>query len=128
MVHAIRTLFLKYPYKYDALMNFLGDSLKNEGRFAFNKAIVDRLVRIPNFPLKSRQGVPGYAETWNYIRFIFKRLILVNANVHAAVVAALFRFEGVKSTPPMRRSIAVLLCHSFIDSDDESCNCFGRTK
>lgn len=147
VVHAIRALCLKYPFKYDALMNFLGDSLKDEGGFGYKKAIVEAFLglveRIPEsketclahlcefiedcehsqlstqiLHLLGKEG-PSMKKPGNYIRYIYNRLILENATVRAAAVAALSRFAGGNATPQLRRSVAILLRQSLMDSDDE---------
>lgn len=147
VVDAIRALCVKYPYKYDALMNFLGDSLKDEGGFAYKKAIVEAFLglveKIPEsketclghlcefiedcehsllstqiLHLLGKEG-PSMSNPGKYIRYIYNRLILENATVRAAAVAALSRFAGAKATPALRRSVAILLRQSLMDSDDE---------
>lgn len=147
VVDAIRALCEKYPYKYDALMSFLGDSLKDEGGFAYKKAIVEAFLdlvdKIPEsketclahlcefiedcehsqlstqiLHLLGKEG-PSMPKPGNYIRYIYNRLILENATVRAAAVAALSRFAGTKATVSMRRSVAILLRQSLMDSDDE---------
>ncbi|CAI0377270.1 unnamed protein product, partial [Linum tenue] len=44
VVEAIRSLCLKFPLKYRALMNFLSNILREEGGFEYKKAIVDSIV------------------------------------------------------------------------------------
>lgn len=147
VVDAIHALCEKYPYKYDALMSFLGDSLKDEGGFGYKKAIVeaflDLVEKIPEsketclahlcefiedcehaqlstqiLHLLGKEG-PSMPKPGNYIRYIYNRLILENATVRAAAVAALSRFAAGKATPAIRRSVAILLRQSLMDSDDE---------
>lgn len=44
VVEAIRSLCLKFPQKYRALMNFLSSILREEGGFEYKKAIVDSIL------------------------------------------------------------------------------------
>jgi hypothetical protein len=46
VVDAIRALALKFPDKHRALMTFLAGALRDEGGFAFKKAIVDAILDI----------------------------------------------------------------------------------
>lgn len=147
VVDAIHALCLKYPAKYYALMNFLGTALREEGGFEFKSAIVNTYLalmeRIPEakesclshlcefiedcehtqlstqiLHLLGKEG-PSMSAPSKYIRYIYNRLILENATVRAAAVSALARFAGSDSTPELRRSIAILLKQSLMDSDDE---------
>lgn len=147
VVDAIHALCLKYPSKYYALMNFLGTALREEGGFEFKSAIVNTYLalmeRIPEakesclshlcefiedcehtqlstqiLHLLGKEG-PCMSEPSKYIRYIYNRLILENATVRAAAVSALARFAGSESTSELRRSIAILLKQSLMDSDDE---------
>jgi coatomer subunit gamma len=147
VVDAIHALCLKYPSKYYALMNFLGTALREEGGFEFKSAVVNTYLalmeRIPEakesclahlcefiedcehtqlstqiLHLLGKEG-PSMSEPSKYIRYIYNRLILENATVRAAAVSALARFAGSESTPELRRSIAILLKQSLMDSDDE---------
>lgn len=147
VVDAIHALCLKYPGKYYALMNFLGTALREEGGFDFKSAIVttylELMQRLPEaketclshlcefiedcehtelstqiLHLLGKEG-PGMSEPSKYIRYIYNRLILENSTVRAAAVSALARFAGAQSTPELRRSIAILLKQSLMDTDDE---------
>ena len=44
VVEAIRSLCLKFPQKYRALMNFLSNVLREEGGFEYKKAIVHTIL------------------------------------------------------------------------------------
>jgi coatomer subunit gamma len=147
VVEAIHALCLKYPSKYYALMNFLGNALREEGGFEFKNAIVSTyLALMDTIPetketclshlcefiedcehtqlstqilhLLGKEG-PAMANPGKYIRYIYNRLILESATVRAAAVSALSRFAGSGSTPELRRSVAILLQQSLLDSDDE---------
>jgi coatomer subunit gamma len=147
VVDAIHALCIKYPSKHYALMNFLGNSLREEGGFEFKSAIVRTYLalmdKIPDakesclahlcefiedcehtqlsteiLHLLGKEG-PSMPTPGKYIRYIYNRLILENATVRAAAVSALSRFAGSESTPELRRSVAILLKQSLMDSDDE---------
>lgn len=46
VVEAIRSLCLKFPLKYRALMNFLSNVLREEGGFEYKKAIVHTILQL----------------------------------------------------------------------------------
>lgn len=147
VVSAIHALCIKYPSKYYALMNFLGNALREEGGFEFKRAIVDAYLglmgKIPEsketclshlcefiedcehaqlstriLHLLGKEG-PSMPEPGKYIRYIYNRLILENATVRAAAVSALSSFASESSSDSLRKSVAVLLRQSLMDSDDE---------
>lgn len=147
IVSAIHALCIKYPNKYYALMNFLGNALREEGGYEYKKAIVDAYLglmdKIPEsketclshlcefiedcehtqlstriLHLLGKEG-PSMPEPGKYIRYIYNRLILENATVRAAAVSALSSFATDGSSDVLRKSVAVLLRQSLMDSDDE---------
>ncbi|CDF34210.1 Coatomer subunit gamma [Chondrus crispus] len=147
VVSAIHALCIKYPSKYYALMNFLGNALREEGGFEFKRAIVDAYLglmdKIPEsketclshlcefiedcehtqlstriLHLLGKEG-PSMPEPGKYIRYIYNRLILENATVRAAAVSALSSFAAGSASESLRKSVAVLLRQSLMDSDDE---------
>lgn len=147
VVSAIHALCLKYPSKYYALMNFLGNALREEGGFEFKRAIVDAYLglmdKIPEsketclshlcefiedcehtqlstriLHLLGKEG-PSMPEPGKYIRYIYNRLILENATVRAAAVSALSSFASDSASNSLRKSVAILLRQSLMDSDDE---------
>lgn len=147
IIDAIHGLCIKYPAKHYALMNFLGNALREEGGFEFKNAIVKTFLavmdRIPEakesclghlcefiedcehtqlstqvLHLLGKEG-PQMREPGKYIRYIYNRLILENATVRAAAVSALARFAGSKSSSHLRRAVAILLKQSLMDNDDE---------
>lgn len=59
------------------------------------------------------------SEPGKYIRYIYNRLILENATVRAAAVSALSSFAADGASNSLRKSVAVLLRQSLMDSDDE---------
>eukprot|EP00172_Hildenbrandia_rubra_P002959 Plantae.Rhodophyta-Hildenbrandia_rubra.ctg4234.p1 GENE.Plantae.Rhodophyta-Hildenbrandia_rubra.ctg4234~~Plantae.Rhodophyta-Hildenbrandia_rubra.ctg4234.p1 ORF type:complete len:786 (+),score=154.13 Plantae.Rhodophyta-Hildenbrandia_rubra.ctg4234:2586-4943(+) len=147
VVDAIHALCLKYPAKHYALMNFLGNALREEGGFKFKAAIVSAyLALMESIPsaketclghlcefiedcehallstqilhLLGKEG-PHMPNPGKYIRYIYNRLMLENSTVRAAAVSALARFAGPTSIPKLRRSVGALLTQSLMDSDDE---------
>lgn len=147
VVSAIHALCIKYPNKYYALMNFLGNALREEGGYEYKKAIVDAYLglmeKIPEsketclshlcefiedcehtqlstrvMHLLGKEG-PSMPEPGKYIRYIYNRLILENPTVRAAAVSALSSFAADGASDELRKSVAVLLRQSLMDSDDE---------
>jgi len=145
VVDAIRAMCLKFPQKHRLLMTFLSNVLREEGGFAYKKAIVDTLLSIIGrvseakeaglshlcefiedceFTLLSTQilhllGIEGptTADPSKYIRFIYNRVVLENATVRASAVSALAKFGIVIDS--LRPSIIVLLQRCIYDNDDE---------
>ena len=145
VVDAVRSLGLKFPAKHRPLMAFLAGALREDGGFEYKRSIVDALLSllaaIPDakepglahlcefiedcefthlstqiLHVLGREG-PGAATPARYIRSIYNRVILENAAVRAAAVAALARF-GV-ALPGLRPRVAVLLRRALPDVDDE---------
>ncbi|KAL6062840.1 Coatomer subunit gamma [Balamuthia mandrillaris] len=145
VVDAIKTLCLKYPQKHRTLMNFLSNMLRDEGGFEYKKAIIDAVLTIINaLPDSKEAGLshlcefiedceftqlstkilhllgnegPNTSCPSKYIRYIYNRVFLENANVRASSVGALAKF-GV-ALPDLRPSIIVLLQRCLHDNDDE---------
>jgi len=145
LVDAIKTLCLKFPHKYQALLNFLACALRDEGGAEYKKAIVNAIIdMIQNIPDAKEEGLEHFCEfiedcefpdlsvkilhllgaegpkTSNpakYIRFIFNRVILEAALVRAAAVSSLARF-GV-TVPALTHNVIVLLKRCLNDNDDE---------
>ncbi|KAK9907459.1 hypothetical protein WJX75_004057 [Coccomyxa subellipsoidea] len=145
VVEAIRSLCLKFPQKYRALMNFLSNVLREDGGFEYKKAIVDSiLILIKDIPDAKEPGLghlcefiedceftylstqilhllgvegPKTKEPAKYIRFIYNRIILENATVRAAAVSSLAKFGAL--VEDLRPRIRVLLSRALHDNDDE---------
>ncbi|KAK9828275.1 hypothetical protein WJX74_006878 [Apatococcus lobatus] len=145
VVEAIRTLCLKFPQKYRALMNFLSNVLREDGGFDFKKAIVDSvLILIREIPEAKEPGLahlcefiedceftylstqilhllglegPKTKEPAKYIRYIYNRIILENATVRAAAVSSLAKYGAL--VPELRPRISILLQRALHDNDDE---------
>ena len=63
VVEAIRSLCLKFPQKYRALMNFLSGVLREDGGFEYKKAIVDSiLILIREIPDAKESGLAHLCE------------------------------------------------------------------
>lgn len=63
VVEAIRSLCLKFPQKYRALMNFLSTVLREDGGFEYKKAIVDSiLILIRQIPDAKESGLAHLCE------------------------------------------------------------------
>lgn len=145
VVEAIRSLCLKFPQKYRALMNFLSSVLREDGGFEYKKAIVDSiLILIREIPDAKESGLghlcefiedceftylstqvlhllgmegPRTKEPAKYIRYIYNRVILENATVRAAAVSSLAQFGAL--VEELRPRIQVLLRRALHDNDDE---------
>eukprot|EP01098_Paradermamoeba_levis_P011387 TRINITY_DN486_c0_g1_i1.p1 TRINITY_DN486_c0_g1~~TRINITY_DN486_c0_g1_i1.p1 ORF type:complete len:630 (+),score=220.72 TRINITY_DN486_c0_g1_i1:908-2797(+) len=145
VIEAIRTLCLKFPQKHRNLINFLSAVLRDEGGFEFKKAIVDTLLAIMYDIPDTKEVVlthlcefiedceftplavkvlhvlgkegPSTTSPSKYIRYIYNRVILENANVRASAVSALAKF-AVK-LESLRPKILVLLRRCLVDNDDE---------
>ena len=145
LVDAIRSLCLKFPHKFPALMNFLASSLREEGGYKYKKAIVDAMLVMINdikeaqelglecfcefiedceFPELSVRILhvlgergPLTANPAKYIRFIFNRVILETASVCSAAVSSLAKFGS--NVPSLTENIIVLLQRCLTDNDDE---------
>uniref|UniRef100_A0A0E0NRX6 Coatomer subunit gamma n=1 Tax=Oryza rufipogon TaxID=4529 RepID=A0A0E0NRX6_ORYRU len=145
VVEAIRSLCLKFPLKYRSMMNFLSNSLREEGGFEYKKAIVDSIVtlisEIPDakeigllylcefiedceFTYLSSQILhllgnegPRTSDPSRYIRYIYNRVILENATVRASAVSTLAKFGALVDA--LKPRIFVLLRRCLFDTDDE---------
>nr|CAB3501492.1 unnamed protein product [Digitaria exilis] len=145
VVEAIRSLCLKFPLKYRSMLNFLSNSLREEGGFEYKKAIVDSIVtlisEIPDakeigllylcefiedceFTYLSSQILhflgnegPRTSDPSRYIRYIYNRVILENATVRASAVSTLAKFAALVDT--LRPRIFVLLRRCLFDTEDE---------
>merc|ERR1711962_373227 len=145
VVEAIRALCLKFPRKHMVMMNFLSSMLREEGGFDYKKAIVDAVISVledntdaketglshlcefiedcEHTTLATRilhllgQEGPRTATPSKYIRFIYNRVILENAEVRAAAVTSLAKFGA--HCDGLLPSILVLLSRCMMDGDDE---------
>lgn len=145
VVEAIRSLCLKFPLKYRSMINFLSNSLREEGGFEYKKAIVESIVtlisEIPDakeigllhlcefiedceFTYLSSQILhflgnegPRTSDPSRYIRYIYNRVILENSTVRASAVSTLAKFGALVDT--LKPRIFVLLRRCLFDTDDE---------
>ena len=145
VVDAVRSLCLKFPSKHLLMLGFLASGLRDEGGYAFKKAIIEAIFDIVDhipeskvfalsqlcefiedceftklavriLHLISTEG-PKVENPARYIRYIYNRVILENSVVRAAAVSALAQF-GVH-LPESRSRIRVLLTRCLEDLDDE---------
>lgn len=145
VVRAVRGLCTKYPSKQRVMLNFLSNILREEGGFEFKKVIVDSIMAvIDKMPAAKEAGLfhlcefiedcefnllssqilhilgeqgPTTAHPAKFIRFIYNRVILENAQIRAAAVSALGKFGS--RVPGLTGSISMLLQQSLEDEDDE---------
>eukprot|EP00039_Didymoeca_costata_P018561 m.333994 g.333994 ORF g.333994 m.333994 type:complete len:867 (-) comp17263_c0_seq1:57-2657(-) len=145
VVNAIKTLCMKFPKKYGVMMTFLSGVLRDEGGFEYKKVVVDTIVGIIHNVVEAKESGlehlcefiedceytsllvnilhilgkegPATSNPRKYIRFVYNRLILENATVRAAALAALAKFGT--EVPSLRKSVLVLLRRCVADLDDE---------
>ncbi|XP_077288057.1 coat protein (coatomer) gamma [Arctopsyche grandis] len=145
VIQAIRALCLKFPRKHSVLMSFLSSMLRDEGGLEYKASIADTIITIIEensdaketglahlcefiedcehtslavriLHLLGKEG-PKTKQPSRYIRFIYNRVILENANIRAAAVAAMSQFGA--ACPDLLPNIKVLLARCQMDSDDE---------
>jgi coatomer protein complex subunit gamma len=145
LVDSVKTLCLKHPSKYQSMMGFLSNGLREDGGLSYKTAIVDAMLAVVNEVKEARSmGMGNFCEfiedcEWpelsikilNYlgergqtsenpgrlIRFIFNRVILESAAVRAAAITAIARLGA--SCPSLLDNAVVLLARCLNDSDDE---------
>ena len=145
IVKAIQVLCLKYPNKHRSMLAFLHNALREEGGFAFKKAIVDTILdllnQVPEMKVEGLNALGEFIEDCEftalsvtvlqllgdlapttphpgrYIRFIYNRVILELPTVRAAAVSALAKLAA--SVEDLREEVLVLLKRAQTDDDDE---------
>uniref|UniRef100_A0A182J3G7 Coatomer subunit gamma n=1 Tax=Anopheles atroparvus TaxID=41427 RepID=A0A182J3G7_ANOAO len=145
VVQAIRALCTKFPRKHAVTMNFLSGMLREEGGLEYKTSIVDTIILIiEENPDAKESGLAHLCEfiedcehtslgvrilhllgkegpyskcPSRYIRFIYNRVILENATVRAAAVAAIAQFGAI--CPDLLPNVLVLLNRCQMDCDDE---------
>jgi len=145
VVRAISELCQKYPHKHSVMMTYLSSMLRDEGGFAYKKAIVDCIIDVLEESTESKESGlshlcefiedcehtvlatkiinllgregPNTPNPSKYIRFIYNRVILENQVIRAAAVSALARFGA--RCEELLPSILQLLQRSMTDGDDE---------
>uniref|UniRef100_A0A915IAW2 Clathrin/coatomer adaptor adaptin-like N-terminal domain-containing protein n=1 Tax=Romanomermis culicivorax TaxID=13658 RepID=A0A915IAW2_ROMCU len=145
VIEAIRSLCLRYPRKHMVMMQFLSTMLREDGGYEYKKEIVDTMIAIVEDNPDAKEAGLSYlcefiedcehfvlatkilhlfgregsrtAGAKKYIRYIYNRVILENAQVRAAAVSALAKFGAYNEI--LRPNICVLLTRCLLDSDDE---------
>jgi coatomer protein complex subunit gamma len=145
-VKSLLQLCLRFPSQYSSLVSFLSKFLKDRGTFEFKRSIVLGIVALihayPEAAETSLFHLCEYIEDceydWlsieiihvlgeigplthgksRYIRFIYNRTMLDQAQIRAAAVTALSRFAV--QCPSLRKSILLLLNLSLTDEDNET--------
>ncbi|PVU85747.1 hypothetical protein BB560_006925 [Smittium megazygosporum] len=148
VAEAVGNLCIKFPQKHSSFLSFLSGALRNEGGFDFKQSIVNSIFSLVKTVKECREialthlcefiedcefsklsvqilhflGIEGpYTSMPSiYIRHIYNRVVLENAQVRAAAVLALAKF-GASTQPDgkLRNSIIVLLKRCLDDRDDE---------
>ncbi|PVU99222.1 hypothetical protein BB559_000897 [Furculomyces boomerangus] len=148
VAEAVKNLCVKFPQKHSVFLTFLSGALRDEGGFEFKQAIVEAIIGLAKTVDECREtalahlcefiedceftrlsvrilyflGVEGPATSMPtiYIRHIYNRVVLENAQVRAAAVLALAKFGSApQSDGKLRESINVLLKRCLDDRDDE---------
>ncbi|KAI0660684.1 coatomer subunit gamma [Cubamyces menziesii] len=147
IVDAIRSLCLKFPAKHESMLAFLSGVLRDEGGYDFKRAVVEAIFDMIKFIADCKEqalshlcefiedceftklsvrilhllGVEGpkAPHPTKYIRFIYNRVVLENATVRAAAVAALAKFGLNNIDAKLGKSVNVLLNRCLDDVDDE---------
>uniref|UniRef100_A0A0K2ULX4 Coatomer subunit gamma n=1 Tax=Lepeophtheirus salmonis TaxID=72036 RepID=A0A0K2ULX4_LEPSM len=145
VVHAIKSLCLKFPRKHTSLLNFLSGMLREEGGLDYKTSIADTIITIIEENPEARENGlahlcefiedcdytalavrilhllaaegPSTSNPARYIRYIYNRVILENEIVRAAAVSALARFGAL--CDDLLPNILVLLSRCQMDLDDE---------
>ncbi len=145
VVDAVRALCLKFPTKYEGMLDFLGNVLRDEGAFEYKQATVDAICEtieaIPaaneaalvhlcefiedsEYPTLTAQILyllgtlgPKTKQPSKLIRYIYNRLVLEDAEVRVAAVGALTKFA--LEQPSLKPSIISILKRSLNDPDDD---------
>lgn len=146
LLQSLGELCLKCPHKHEAIVSILSNLLREEGGFDFKHSIVNCIVslirRVPESTERSLLHLCEFIEDCEYsmlstktmhiiadigptttapsryIRFICNRVILENATIRAAAVAALTKFAAC--CPSLRQSILTILRRCLNDEDDET--------
>lgn len=146
VVEAIRALCLKFPSKQNMMLQFLANSLRDEGGYEYKKAIVEGIFDIISAIPESKDAAlshlcefiedcefsrlairilhvlgeegPTMPTPTKYIRYIYNRTILENASIRAAAVSALAKFATAIGGET-KRQIKILLNRCLEDPDDE---------
>jgi coatomer subunit gamma len=137
IVDAIRSLCLKFPAKHAAMLSFLSGVLRDEGGYDYKRAVVEAIFDMIKFIGESKEQAlshlcefiedceftklsvrilhllglegPKSPQPAKYIRYIYNRVVLENATVRAAAVAALGKFGVSVDDSSVKKSINVLL-------------------
>lgn len=146
VIDAVRSLALKFPHKFNTMLPFLANTLRNEGGLKFKTAVVEALFDMIRYIPESRDAAlshlcefiedceftelvvrilhllgsegPKTSEPTMYIRYIYNRVVLENAIIRAAAVTSLAKFALVDDKS-VQNSIKVLLTRCLDDDTDE---------
>eukprot|EP01027_Heterolobosea_sp_BB2_P004581 GEZU01007023.1.p1 GENE.GEZU01007023.1~~GEZU01007023.1.p1 ORF type:complete len:892 (-),score=329.33 GEZU01007023.1:134-2809(-) len=145
VIDALKTMCLKFPKKYHAILTMLSDALRDEGGLDYKREIVETIMTIVDkiqeakedailqlcefiedceYPLLLQQvlhllgkEVPKTKNPSRYIRYISNRVILESAVVRASAISALAKIGA--QVQKLRPSIIVLIRRCLHDADDE---------
>ncbi len=146
LVEAVQDLGMKFPDKHATLLNFLLNVIREEGGFAFKRAVAHCMITIAtSHPNTMEHGLdvlselvedidypevaihvintlsqlgPRLPNPYRYVRHIYNRLVLESSPVRGAAVHALARFGA--HVPSLTKTVVYLLQSCLSDSDDET--------
>ena len=145
ILKSLEHLCLSYPSKHRAIIIFLSTVLREDEGFDFKRSIVNSIVslikKVPETTDSSLLLLCEFIEDCEYamlsthimhivadlattstpsryIPSIYNRVILENATVRSAAIAALTKFAA--RCPSLRSSITARLKHCLHDEDDET--------
>jgi len=145
IVDAMRVLNVKFPSKYQVLIDFLFNALRETATGEFKHAVVETMVSIAQTNPAAKEPVllrlaeliedceyvflikrvltllgdegPSTSKPQNFVRFIYNRVMLETPIVRAVAITTLAKFAA--AVPSLRQSIAVLFRRTMNDPDDE---------
>ncbi|EEB06467.1 coatomer gamma subunit Sec21 [Schizosaccharomyces japonicus yFS275] len=147
VVDAVRSLCLKFPNKYKAMLKFLSSILDGEGTYDYKRSAVDAIYDLMKYIPQSKEKAlgelaefiedceypklavrilrilgeegPKASHPTKYIRYIYNRIMLENAIVRSAAVSALTKFGTDAENEAVRESVKTILSRCLDDADDE---------
>jgi len=145
VVDGVKQLATKFPDKHRTILSMLGAALREDGGYAFKRALVNSILSImTNIPsctdaalqalcdfIEDCEYVPLLTRILNvlgtqgphtstpakYLRYVYNRIILESATVRAAAVSALVKFA--LAVDSLRTPVLAVLDRCMKDTDDE---------
>jgi len=145
VVESVKLLTSKFPDKFQIMLQFLADALKDEGSAELKRSIVETIISIVNTLPAARDVAltnlaefiedceynvlvqrvlfliaehgPSCQSPQKYIRYVNNRIALEQAPVRATAIATLAKLAA--RCPELRSRVVVLLKRATNDPDDE---------